>query len=310
MRRGALAGVVGLGVFLLALAILLPTYVVPRVERVPLDTYTVTLAEGSGQYLDPGRLEIVEDAAVQVTRVTRGDVEASTDEVAVYEQSQTTEVEGLDAPLNVVTEKILLDRESGIGTGGRGDRPDHEDAYTVKLPFNTKKGTYQLFDATAGKAFPIEFFGETEVAGLDVYEFRSGPTEPETVRELGVPGALVGAPDATTVFVAETYQNLGRVVYVEPRTGSIVGGSSHPRRVLTPRDIVDVGSETAIFDAEVTTTEESSAELAADAEDAKGTLTLLGRTLPIVLGLLGLVLIVVGLVLQRGRREPRHEVQY
>lgn len=310
MRRGAFAGVVGLGVFLLALAILLPTYVVPRVEKVPLDRYSVSVAEGSGAYLDPGRLEGVEGADVTVTRVTRGDVEASSDDVAVYEQSQTTEVEGLDAPLNVVTEKIVLDRESGIGTGGRGDRPDHTDAYTIKLPFNTKKGTYQLFDATAGKAFPIEFFGETEVAGLDVYEFRSGPTEPEIVRELGVPGSLVGAPDETTVFVAETYQNLGRVVYVEPRTGSIVGGSSHPRRVLTPNDIKDVGTETVVFDAEVTTTEESSAELVDDAEDSKGTLDLLGRTLPILFGLLGLVLIVVGLLLQRGRREPRHEVAY
>ena len=95
--------------------------------------------------------------------------------------------------------------------------------------------------------------------------------------------------------------------YVNPSTYWIGGVLS---ATLTGIPVQCQESETAIFDAEVTTTEESSAELAADAEDAKGTLTLLGRTLPIVLGLLGLVLIVVGLVLQRGRREPRHEVQY
>lgn len=309
MRRGALAGLVGLGVFLLALAVLLPTYVVPRVEKLPLDQYTETVAEGSGDYLDPTRGEVIEDAAVTVTRITRGDVEASGDDEAVVEQSQTTTVEGLDEPLNVVTEKIVLDRESGIGTGGRGDRPSHEDAYTIKLPFNTKKGTYELFDSTAGKAYPIEFFGETEVAGLDVYEFRSGPTEPEVVRELGVPGALVGAPDQASVFVSETYQNLGRVVYVEPRTGALVGGSSHPRRVLTPDALTDVGTETVIFDAEVTTTEESLQKLAADVEDAKGSLTLLGRTLPIVFFVLGLILLGLGLVLQRRERRPSRHLE-
>jgi hypothetical protein len=310
MRRAVPAVLIGVGAFLLALAVLLPTLVVPRLEKAPLDVYSINVATGTGEYLNPETLEFASDEEITVTRVTRGDVEASGDDVAVYEQSQTTEVEAIDAPLNVIREKIVLDRDSGIGTGGSGDRPSHEDAYTVKLPFNTKQGTYQVHDVTGGKAYPMEYVGRTDLQGTEVMEFRSGPTEPEVVGQQGVPGELLGAPDVASIFAEETYENLGRVIYVEPRTGAIVGGSSHPRRAFRP-SLGTEGEETAIFDAEVTTTEESSAELLSDANDAADKLTLVGRTLPIVLGLLGLLALVAGLLVprRRGRRERVERVE-
>ena len=305
MRRAVAAGLVGLGAFLLALAILLPTLVVPRVEKAPLDQYSISVATGTGDYLDPTTLEFVDDGAVTVTRVIRGDVEAGGDDVAVYEVSQTTEVEGIDDPLSVIREKVNLDRESGIGIGGQGDRPNHEGAYTVKLPFDTKQGEYLFHDATAGEADPVEHVGEVEVGGLDALEFRSGPTEPEVIQQLGVPGRLVGAPDVASVFVEETYQNLGRTVLVEPRTGAVVGGSSHPRRAFRPVEIGETaGTETAIFDAEVEITEESSQQLVADAKDNADTLNLLGRTLPILFAVAGLAALVLGLLLSRRNRRP------
>jgi len=313
MRRALPAALIGLGAFLLALAVLLPTLVVPRLEKVPLDVYSITVATGTADYLNPETLEFASGEEITVTRVTRGDVGASGDDVAVYEQSQTTEVEAIDAPLNVIREKILLDRKSGIGTGGTGDRPSHEEAYTVKLPFNTKQGTYLVHDATLGSAYPVEYVGRTDLQGTEVMEFRSGPTEPEVLRQQGVPGALLGAPDVDSIFAEETYENLGRVIYVEPRTGAIVGGSSHPRRAFRP-SLGTEGEETAIFDAELATTEESTAELLADATDAADQLTLVGRTLPIVLGLLGLLALVAGLLIPRrhGRRERvvEYEEQY
>lgn len=316
MRRAVPAALIGLGAFLLALAVLLPTLVVPRLEKAPLDVYSINVATGTGEYLNPETLEFASGEEITVTRVTRGDVEASGEDVAVYEQSQTTEVEAIDAPLNVIREKIVLDRDSGIGTGGTGDRPNHEDAYTVKLPFNTEQGTYLVHDTTLGDAYPMEYVGRTDLQGTEVLEFRSGPTEPVVVREQGVPGSLLGAPEVASIFAVETYENLGRVLYVEPRTGAIVGGSSHPRRAFSP-SLGDAGEETTIFDAELTTTDESTAELLADANDAADQLTLVGRTLPIVLGLLGLLALVAGLLVPRrtrtrGRRErvAEYEEQY
>lgn len=307
MRRAAAAGLIGLGAFLLALAVLLPTVVVPRVEKAPLDQYSTSIATGTGEYLDPTTLEF-DEGAVTVTRITRGDVDAGSDDIAVYEQSQTTEVETIDEPLVVIREKIVLDRESGVGVGGQGDRPNHEGAYTVKLPFDTKEGEYLLHDAVAGKAYPIEYVGEAEIDGTTVLEFESGPTDPEVIRQLGVPGRLVGAPEASSVFVEETYQNLGRTVLVEPRTGAIVGGSSHPRRAFRPVDIgSDAGTETAIFDAEVTIGDEIAAQLLADAKDSADTLNLLGRTLPILFAVAGLAALLLGLLLSRRNRRPYEE---
>ncbi|MCY7364739.1 MAG: DUF3068 domain-containing protein [Frankiaceae bacterium] len=304
MRRAVPTALIGLGAFLLALAVLLPTLVVPRLEKAPLDTYSIVFATGTGDYLNPETLKFATGEEITVTRVTRGDVEASGDDVAVYEQSQTTEVEAIDAPLDVIREKILLDRNSGIGTGGTGDRPSHEEAYTVKLPFNTKQGSYLVHDASFGEAYAVEYVGDVDLQGTKVMEFRSGPTEPAVVGQQGVPGRLLGAPDVDSIFSEEIYENLGRVIYVEPRTGAIVGGSSHPRRAFRP-SLGTEGEETAIFDAELVTTEESTAELLADATDAADQLTLVGRTLPIVLGLLGLLALLAGLLVprRRGRRE-------
>lgn len=300
MKRLAGPVLVGLGVFLLALAVLLPTVVVPRVEKAPLDQYTVSEAAGTASYLDPTRLEFVDDDDVTVTRVVRGDVEASGDDVALYDVTQTVQASQVEDPLNVIAEKVRFDRGSGIGVGGAGDVPRHEDAYTVKFPFNTEQTEYPYHDATAGKAFPVSFQGVTEIDGVELYEF--GGSIPEVVREQqGVPGRLVGAPDEASVFVEEVYTN-DRTVLVEPRTGSIVSTTSTPRRAWRPSFGQTDAVETVLFEAEVQATDETVDELLADAKDAKGSLDLLGRTLPIVLGLLGLVLLVVGALLL-ARRE-------
>lgn len=311
MRRVLAPLLVGLGVFLLALAVLIPTVLMPRVEKAPLDQYTVTRAAGTGTYLNPQTLDFVSQDDVTITRVIRGDVEASGDDVATYDSTQTVEPAQMDEPLNVVTERVVFDRRTGEGTGGRGDRPSHEDAYAIKFPFDVQRRDYDFHDLTAADAYPVSFQRETEVDGLTVYEFRG--EVPETQRgQLGVPGELVGAPDESTVFVEEYYENRGRVLLVEPRTGIVVGGSSAPRRLWRPAAIEDAGTDTVIFEAEVSTTEESTAGLVADARDAKSQLDLYGRTLPLVLGILGLVSLVAGLLLlARSRRErAAHAVEY
>lgn len=292
---------VGLGVFLLVLAVLLPTVAVPRLEKAPLDQYSVTEATGTGSYLDPTRLEFVDDDEITVTRVVRGDVEASGDDVALYDYTQTVEASQVQEPLNVVTERALFDRSTGVGTGGRGDLPSHEGAQVVKFPFDVEKRDYEYHDPTAATSLTVSFQGETEVDGLDVYEFSGSISDLQRAQQ-GVPGALVGAPDTASVFVEE-YYSTDITLLVEPRTGSIVSTSSSPTRVWRPAAVGDQGGEeTVIFDATVEATPETVSELVADAEDAKGSLNLLDRTLPIVLGLLGLVLLVVGALLL-ARRE-------
>ena len=297
----------GLGAFLLALAVLLPTVVVPRFEEVPLDQYTVSRAEGTATYLNTQTFEFVDDDTVTITRVNRADVDDSSDNVAMFDSTQTVETGSMTEPLNVVEERVRFDRETGLGVGGRGDRPDHEDTYVLKLPFNTEKTDYLLWEATAEAAFPVSFVRETEIRGLDVYEF-SG-TVPETVRdEVGVPARLLGADNNLLIFSEEVYENPNRTIFVEPRTGSIVSTTSSPRRFFRPVELGAVSEgaqETTIFEAEVEATEETQAELVADAKDSRDQLNLYGRTLPIVLGLLGALLLLGGIALSAASRRRR-----
>lgn len=317
MRRVVGPLLVGLGVFLLALAVLLPSVVVPRVEKAPLDAYARNDAVGTADYLNTQKLTAREanpfetGDQVIVRRIARGDVKAGDGDVASYDYSQAILPSRMDQPLDVITERIRLDRKTGYGVGGGDDRPDHKGALTVKFPFDVQKRTYQLWEPTASKSFPVSFVKETTVRGLDVYEF-SGPI-PETRRDSSsVPGALVGQPGVGSVFVDQLYENAERAVYVEPRTGIVVDASSKPRRFLRPAEFGSNtgGKETTVFSATVKYSDETVKTQVDDAEDAKGKLTLLGRTLPLVGGILGLLLIIAGIVLtaaaRRDRSAPAH----
>ena len=64
----------------------------------------------------------------------------------------------------------------------------------LKFPFGTEKKTYQFWDTTLRKAFPIEFKGETKLNGLKVYVFEQDIPKQEVplAKPLEVPGSLVG----------------------------------------------------------------------------------------------------------------------
>lgn len=304
MRRYLPPILVGLGVFLLAIAVLLPTVVLPRVEKAPLDAYSIVEATGPGTYFNPETRQFVDDE-VLVRRVAKGLVEQGTDELASYEYAQIVLVPDLEEPLDALSRDIVFDRKTGVDADGRGA----DEAQYVKFPFNTKKGDYLLYEPTLADSFPVSFEQETEIDGLEVYEFRGSVPE-EVTGSLGVPGALVGAPDAATTFVEEVYSNPERVVYVEPRTGRIVGAENSPRRTWRPAAIAgaEPGEETVIFEADLSLTSETTEELVAQAEDDKSQLRLVGVILPIVLGLLGLLSLVAGLLLlSRSRRDARYD---
>ena len=310
MRRVVGPLLVGLGVFLLALAVLLPTVVIPRVEKAPLDTYTKVDAVGTGDYLNPLKLT-AGDAnpfetgdSITVRRIARSDVKASNADVVTYDYSQAILPSRMDKPLDVLTERVRLDRKTAYGVGG--DRPNHTGVLVVKFPFNVSKRTYRLWEPSAAASFPVSFVRETTVRGLKVYQFR-GPVPATRLDGTSVPGALVGAPEAASVFADQLYENAERVAYVEPRTGIVVDASSKPRRFLRPAEFGSnaAGKETTVFQADLKYNDATVKSQVADAKDAKGKLDLLGKTLPLVCGLLGLLLIVGGLVLVAGPRRDR-----
>lgn len=154
------------------------------------------------------------------------------------------------APLSFVQERVVLDAHTGesvpwnTGEGVDGeyitpslnqtDRDYADDGKEVfkghqglvlKFPFGTEKKTYQFWDSTTRKAFPIEYKKEAKLEGLTVYQFEQTVPNQEIplARPLMVPGTLVGEPGKDSVEVQRTYQN-ARTLWIEPVTGAIIKG--------------------------------------------------------------------------------------
>jgi hypothetical protein len=301
MRTKTATALVGVGVFVLALGVLVPTVATPALLKAPAEIDLETHSRSAAQKLNSttGQMDsITVDLTRKIgTHTVKGKV-AGSDSVAAYDEllelkqvnadgslppslGADGKYQGLKAGKSVVA----FDRKSGKGVHKYGDTWNTT-GQTVKFPFGTEKKTYQYFDQTSGRAWPVSFVRTTKVKGLDVYEFHG--TIPQT--SLGQYGVLTGTDTL--------YSNSGRTVLVEPVTGSIVSSTTSPQTsiqfpngTVTPALLVD----------ELVPTDATVSERVSYAKDKKASANLLHRA-PWVLGLLGLLLIGGGVLVDRRKR--------
>jgi hypothetical protein len=299
MRRGIGYLLVGLGVFLLALAPLLRFYAYPALAKAPLDqdSQTVSVAPNA-TYLNIGALELVEGATLTATRRVQGDVAAGNDDRAVWDVFVRVENEG--TLVTATTDRVAFDRSTSEAINCCGESlngaPAKHEGIEYKFPFNAEKKTYQYFDTTIGQASDMVYKASEKVAGVNVYRYEQ-VIEPTKIAELEVPGTLIGRTESS-VAVDRFYSNVRRV-WVEPRTGVIVKGQEEQLSTLrddSGADVLTVTKATLTFD------KDTVAEQAKTAKDNARSLGLLRTTGPAVLGLLGLALALLGLGLALRRR--------
>ncbi|MEV6412917.1 DUF3068 domain-containing protein [Kribbella sp. NPDC051718] len=151
-------------------------------------------------------------------------------------------------PLSFVQERVVLDAHTGESvrwadkdTGeyisttlekadrktaeNGGDRFFHgHDGLVLKFPFGTKKQTYQFWDTSTRKAWPMKYESTTHLKGLEVYKFvQEVPKQKlEAAERLKIPGSLLGSAEPA-VEVDRMYQNT-RTLWIEPVTGAIIKG--------------------------------------------------------------------------------------
>jgi hypothetical protein len=155
-----------------------------------------------------------------------------------------------EMPLSFVQERVVLDARTGesvrwnpSGADNSGEyvattlekadrlKPDPKGALfkgheglVLKFPFGTEKKTYNFWDTTLRKAFPIQFKREDKLDGLKVYVFEQQiPKQDVPGKPLLVPGNLVGEPGRDSVTAQRTYTNT-RTLWIEPVTGAIIKG--------------------------------------------------------------------------------------
>jgi hypothetical protein len=176
--------------------------------------------------------------------------------------------------------------------------PTKHEGLSYKFPFHTEKKSYQFFDVTAKKAYPMNYKGSETIQGLTVYRFEQ-PIAPVQTATTEVPGDLIGEPGATAQ-AARFYSNT-RTVWIEPLTGIIIKGEEKQHQVFrnsAGEDKVTLIDVTLTFNAK---TQTQQADLA---KDGRSKAALVGLWAPLLLGLVGLILIVLGILSLRRRDNP------
>jgi Porin PorA len=308
MRRRMIGLVLlGVGAFCVVAALAVRFVLAPQLVVLPLAQDASSVATGTATVFYPGDLTQRSGVAVRAGRDVIGDPKApgAGPDVAVWTGSlQVTDPSG--ALVAVSEDRVCMNRHTAEDVACVSERVDGDNrvkhtGLSYTFPFGVQQQDYDMFDITAKKAFPARFSGVEEIDGTQVYKFVQ--TVPETVTEqMEVPGSIAGGAAGTDVIADRLYSNV-RTVWVEPTSGVIVNGQEQVRQAFRGPDGaqgVTLLQGTLAFDAKT---------IAAGldrAREAKGQITALTVTGPVVLGVVGLLALVGGGLLVRSgrRRDP------
>ncbi|MFD3510049.1 DUF3068 domain-containing protein [Nocardia sp. NPDC058666] len=328
VRRLIACILVGLGALLLAAAVMIPTYTVGKVAKTPLDLRITTVAKSvpgeESLVLDSKSLTSPEGSAkvdtnvpVVSQRFLTVEEPSGSDEMTV-QAGQTLRRDDRTGDTGLLTasvDRVTLDRVTGQPIDAS---PNGSIAVTVdksgasvadesqrrglqyRFPIGTEKKSYPYFDLNARATHDIDFIEESEINGVPVYHFRQ--TIPVTnmwdvvaapTNKLALPAAKWGLEGTDPVTMTRFYTNT-RDLWVEPRTGAVLKGGEkihlYYGRSANQVDVTALKShivfDEATIDAQMAVTQESLDKL-----------DLFGKTLPIVLGILGVLLLIAGAVL-------------
>lgn len=315
---------VGLGAFLVTVALLSRFYAYGQLAVVPLDQDTTSVSLGP----DATIFDIGSQAEINVdlesVRTVVGDVEASEaaseelgENIAVWETAVVNDEDptgvGPDSPPRSAShDRVAFDRFTGeaveYGDTFLASSADVDSGEEIrdtgtpitgqffKLPFQTGQETYQFWDGSLREATDLEFAEAESIEGLEVYRFEQ-VIPPTVVGNISAPASLFGIDEEGDVALERVYSNT-RTLWVEPETGVIIRGQEDQltiaeyegEQVATLTDVV-IGYDPATISDNVETYSSLATQL-----------KLIRVWVPLVGGILGLLLIGVGLVLTRRQR--------
>ena len=330
------------GVIALIAAVLVPTVVVPSMVSSELNsTDSTTSGDITGQILNTDRLltapnDPYEAITATSTRVTKADpvamaeAEAADQDATVFTTTNVVTRTDNNQELIASSATYAFDPASselinccGASVNGNSD-VDFAGVMPLKFPFDVPQADLQVFDPTLLAPVPTKYEGTEQAYGLELYKFSQDiavvqvPGEPYIKLPLNQAKLLVSviAPNISAeVDALPADQEVGLYQFytakntflVEPVTGEIVDGTINSTFTLRLN-----GGSTDIV--KVLQTEAKTANVEQNAEEVKGQVELLTTgtfLVPIMLGVLGLVLVIMGIVLlalgrKRNKVTPAH----
>jgi Porin PorA len=240
MRRIVGLVMIALGTALVGMAVALPSYVYPRLTKLPNDPNATIIAKGDGVTVLKVRRQKTEPVTdtVYVTRYVTKDSNTQNrpkppDGVAQWRLGFTATLKTPTGDLlNAYLEGYTFDKVSAEPKSCCSDyvkvNPDdagvpiRHEGLGLKFPFDTQKQTYQFWDLQLRRAQAMNYVGTEELFGLQTYKFVQ-EIKDQTVGSQAWPGSLFNDP-APSVTADEVYSTV-RTLWVEPITGAIIKGS-------------------------------------------------------------------------------------
>jgi hypothetical protein len=290
---------VGLGVFGIALAIIMPTIVVPASKKTPLNLDITQISSGPAKVFDlaSGHLK---DVRLRATRIVRTDSSASDSTNTTVDESLCIVIIQGNTPncvrasdgrlLSLTTDRVTSNRKTAQavhvpewneqinGKSTFNGEPVRHVGLSYKWPIGAQKKTYQFFQPDLNRAFPAVYAGESKLKGLTVYKY---------ISKTGDQPYLING-------IAKGTYNDTRTVWVEPQTGTIVNGVEQQTQTIQ-------GGQVAL---DTTLSFEQSA-IDYQTNFAKGKINDIHKAelwLPLIAGILGVAALVGAYFLLRPRR--------
>jgi hypothetical protein len=289
--------------FLIVGAILLPTYVAGQTIKFPLNEYeTATLTGSNMQYFNAKLLTEETGVSMVATYTIKGVPSEGNGSTAVWDEYSYAKDVTNDYVQSQSVQRSAFNRTTGqlvdcCGANLNGNTGIRQSGVVGWVfPMGTKKQTYMVFDITLDKPEPYVYSGTANVDGVQTYKFVEN-VAPTQFATLTVPGYFVGS-SAKTIAAGEYYQ-IKEIYYVDPVTGALVDVNED--ETLTLHNPATGVSGIVLYNGDLQMTPASVTAIVKLDTNGRSELSLLTLILPLVLGIVGAILVVVGFLLSRKR---------
>jgi Porin PorA len=306
MRRVIGVVLAGLGVVLIAVAVLLPTWISGMVVKFPLsENETAVLTASNASYFSAASLREQTGVSIQATYTIKGDPGKGSSSVAVWDETSSVYDVTNHRSIEQMTRTFAFDRRTGqlvdcCGASVNGNTSVRQSGLVgYVFPFGTQKQTYQVFDTTLDRPMPFVYSGTTTVGGIQTYEFVEN-VPPTQIATQPVPGSFLGTKAA--VVRAPEFDHHRLIYYVDPETGALL--DVNEQQTVTLHNPATGAVALVLYDADLTATQASLSQIVGLDSGGRNTITLVETTLPLVFGIVGGVALLAGVFLGfRGRKQ-------
>ncbi|HUC59069.1 MAG TPA: DUF3068 domain-containing protein [Streptosporangiaceae bacterium] len=308
MRRVVWSVLAGLGVFFIVLALMSRFYLPGQAVKFPLNEYGInTLVANNASWFSPENVSELSPVTLEITNTVKGNVAASdqlgSSTYAVWQSFAVIEdvTDHQQVSIPAAADQLAFNRRTGVIVPSKDNLIDGKpitgtvSGQSYVWPLGAGKQNYEVYDTTLKKPVLFKYQGTATVQGVSTYLYVAN-VPPTQVGTQQLPGSLVGlkAPEVT---LPEFYSSQ-EYYYVDPVTGAPVSVERKVQQVL--KDNAGV-TKLVLIKADFKSSASSIAATLKTDNKYRNEINLVENTIPIVAGLVGIVLLVIGLVLSRMR---------